>query len=45
MHYSIVFLIQALEEAGTPGLLKLFLCRRLYVCLCVCVSALEAINN
>ena len=41
--------------AGAPGFLKLFLCERLYVCVCVClrvcvrvcvcVSAPEAINN
>ena len=29
----------------SPGFLKLFLCRRLYVCVCICVSAPEAINN
>ena len=32
-------------QAGAPGFLKLFLCGRLYVCLCVCVSIPEAINN
>ena len=31
-------------KPGTPGFLKLFLCRRLYVCLCVYVPAPEAIN-
>ena len=29
----------------TPGFLKLFLCRRLCVRVCVCVSAPDAINN
>ena len=28
-----------------PGFLKLILCGRLYVCVFVCVSAPEAINN
>ena len=38
------FLNQAHQlQAGVPGFLKLFLCGRLYVCLCV--SAPKAINN
>ena len=38
---------QSYEAAGAPGFLKLFLCGRLYayVCVFVCVSAPEAINN
>ena len=34
-----------LNQAHAPGFLKLFLCGRLYVCVYVCVSAPEAINN
>ena len=33
------------QQASAPGFFKLFLCGRLYVCVFVCVSAPEAINN
>ena len=39
IHYVKVF------KPGAPGFLELFLCGRLYVCMCLCVSAPEAINN
>ena len=43
---SCLFLNQAWVTAGhTPDFLKSFLFMHLYVCLCVCVSAPEDINN